>query len=235
MSVLIFLKLSDFQFCCSTDIQYIKFWNVLYLLRTRQFPCILAGMDWYRKMLGEKNSPWGALVRNPLDAISIASLTGNIWNTRFSFLSLFLLYIYLFVLGWKEVWECSRNAKSQLEAVIEHLLGRQGQPRGARVHVMCLSDQKGWSQGPPLPRPHLTVGSGGEGGLVEIPEYLRPSEGRWFLHFVSVPMAAALEHTLSCCSLGLCYSPIIAVFSIMLQYCREEKQWTGNVACSRRS
>ena len=35
---------------------------------------------------------------------------------------------------------CSRNAGSQLEAVIEHLVGRQGQPRGAQVHAMNPSD-----------------------------------------------------------------------------------------------
>ena len=38
---------------------------------------------------------------------------------------------------------CSRNAKSRLETVIEHLVGKQGQPRGAQVHVMQLSDWKG--------------------------------------------------------------------------------------------
>ena len=45
----------------------------------------------------------------------------------------------------------------------EHLVGRQDQLRGAQVHAMHLSDQKGWSQDPPLPRPHVRVGSGGEG------------------------------------------------------------------------
>jgi len=40
---------------------------------------------------------------------------------------------------------------SQLEAVMEHLVGRQGQPMGAQVYAMCLSDQKGCSQDPPLP------------------------------------------------------------------------------------
>ena len=30
----------------------------------------------------------------------------------------------------------SGNAKSWPEAVIEHLMGRQGQPRGAQVHAM---------------------------------------------------------------------------------------------------
>ena len=57
---------------------------------------------------------------------------------------------------------CSRNAESGLEAVIEHLVGRQGQPRGAQVHAMYLGDCKGRSQDPPFPRPHLSVGSGGE-------------------------------------------------------------------------
>ena len=35
----------------------------------------------------------------------------------------------------------SRNTKSWLETVIEHLVGRQGQPRGAQVHAMLLSDE----------------------------------------------------------------------------------------------
>ena len=52
--------------------------------------------------------------------------------------------------------------------MIEHLVGRQGQPRGAQVHAMYLSDQKGWSQDPLLPRPHLRVGSGGEDILLDI-------------------------------------------------------------------
>jgi len=58
---------------------------------------------------------------------------------------------------------CSGNAKSQPETVIEHLVGRQGQLRRAQVYAMQLSDWKGWSQDLPLPRPHLRVGSGGEG------------------------------------------------------------------------
>ena len=52
---------------------------------------------------------------------------------------------------------------SWLELVIELLVGRQDQPREAQVHAMHLSDQKGWSQDPPLPRPHVRVGRGGEG------------------------------------------------------------------------
>jgi len=47
--------------------------------------------------------------------------------------------------------------------VIEQLVGRQGQPRGAQVHTMHLSDRKEWRQDPPLPSPHLRVGSGGGG------------------------------------------------------------------------
>jgi len=82
--------------------------------------------------------------------------------------------------------ECSGNAKSWPEAVTEHLVGRQGQTRRAQVHAMHLSDQKGWSQDPPLPRPHLRVGIGSKGILLGIPAYLRLSRGKQlfplFLH-----------------------------------------------------
>jgi len=81
---------------------------------------------------------------------------------------------------------CSGNVQSQLEAVIEHLLGRQGQPREAQVYAVHLIDQKGWSQDPPLPRPHVRFGSGGKGIFLEIPVYLRSSKGKWILFFVSV-------------------------------------------------
>ena len=63
----------------------------------------------------------------------------------------------------------SRNAKSWPEAVIEHLVGRQGQPRGAQVNAMHLSDQKGWSPDSAFPSPHLRAGSGGEGISLEFP------------------------------------------------------------------
>ena len=49
---------------------------------------------------------------------------------------------------------CSRYAKSQPETVIEHLVGKQDQPRGAQVHAVHLSDQKG-HQDPSFSRPHL--------------------------------------------------------------------------------
>jgi len=64
---------------------------------------------------------------------------------------------------------CSGNAKSGLEAVIEHLGGRQGQSRGAQVHAIHLCDQKGWSKDPPLPRPHLRVGRRGKVFWLETP------------------------------------------------------------------
>jgi len=101
--------------------------------------------------------------------------------------------------------------------VIEHLVGRQGQPRGAQVYAMYLCDWKGGSQDPPLLRPHLRVGSGGEGILLEIPVYLRPSKGKQLISFVFVPIAAAFGHVLTCCSLGLCFPTITVVFPIALQ------------------
>jgi len=55
--------------------------------------------------------------------------------------------------------------------VIEHLVGRQGQTRGAQLHTIHLSDWKGWSQDPPLPRPHLRVANGGYlAGVLYLPE-----------------------------------------------------------------
>jgi len=70
------------------------------------------------------------------------------------------------------------NAKSHLEAVMEHLVRRQGQPMEAQVCAVYLSDWKGWSQDPPLPRPHLRVGSEGKSILLQIPAYLRPSKSK---------------------------------------------------------
>jgi len=114
---------------------------------------------------------------------------------------------------------CSGNAKSRLEAVIEHLLGRPDQQ--CTCHAMHLSDWKGWSQDALLPRPHVRVGSGGEGFLLEIPAYLRPSESKQLSSFVSVPTTVAslswFEQTLACCSLGYCYFAVVAVLFIVLQ------------------
>ena len=54
------------------------------------------------------------------------------------------------------------------------------------MYAVPLNDQKGWNQHPPLPRPHLRVGSGGEGILLEVPVYLRPFKGKQILFFVFV-------------------------------------------------
>jgi len=76
---------------------------------------------------------------------------------------------------------------------------------------------EGWSQDPPLPSPHLRAGSGGEGISLEIPAYLRPSEGKQLLSFISVPTAVAFGQIFTCCSLGPCCSAVIAVLPIVLQ------------------
>jgi len=73
-----------------------------------------------------------------------------------------------------ESWR-SGNAKSQLETVIEHLVGRQGQPREAQVRAMHLGDWKRWSQDPPLPILYVRGGSGGKGSLLEVPVGRRSS------------------------------------------------------------
>jgi len=44
------------------------------------------------------------------------------------------------------------------------------------------------------------LGSGGEGFLLEIVVYLRPSKGKQILSFVSVPMAVVFEQVLAYCS-----------------------------------
>jgi len=57
----------------------------------------------------------------------------------------------------------------------------------AQVHAVHLSNQKGWSQYPPLPSPHLRVGSGDKDVLLEMPAYLRLFEGKQLLGFISCP------------------------------------------------
>jgi len=76
---------------------------------------------------------------------------------------------------------------------------------------------EGWSQDPPLLRPHLRVGCGGEGILLNILAYLKPSEGKQLFAFISVPVAVVFEPILTCCSLGPCCSAVIVALSIMLQ------------------
>jgi len=53
--------------------------------------------------------------------------------------------------AWVNVNICSDNAESQLEAVMEHLVGRQGMPREAQVHAMYLSDGRGGASIRPFP------------------------------------------------------------------------------------
>jgi len=53
---------------------------------------------------------------------------------------------------------------------------------------MHLSDWKGWSEDPALPRSHLRVGSGSKGISLETPAYLRSSEGKEILSFIFVPV-----------------------------------------------
>lgn len=72
---------------------------------------------------------------------------------------------------------CSRNAKSQPKAVIEDLVGREDHPKAAQVYAMYLSDEKGWSQDPPLSRPHLRVANGIKGISLQNSAYLRPPKG----------------------------------------------------------
>ena len=91
----------------------------------------------------------------------------------------------------------------------------------------ALSDQKGWSQDPPLSCPHLRVGNGCEGIFLEFSVSPRPSEGKQILSFVSVPTAAVYEHILTCCSLGLCNSALIAVLSIAYALAINYTQFSG--------
>ena len=61
------------------------------------------------------------------------------------------------------------------------------------------------------------VGSGGKDIFLEIPVYLRPFEGKQFLSFISLLTTAQFVQILNCCSLGPCYSALIAALSITLQ------------------
>ena len=110
--------------------------------------------------------------------------------------------------------------------MFEHLVGRQGQLRGAQVYAMHLSDWKGWSQDLPLPRSHLRVGCGGKGILLEIPVYLRCSEGKQILSSIFVLVVSVFEQVFTYCSLGLCCSVVVAVLSYVLQhYSSERLDW----------
>ena len=77
---------------------------------------------------------------------------------------------------------------------------------------------------PPLPSPHLRVGSRGIGVLLEIPVYLRPSEGKQILSFVSVLGAVVFEQILTYCRPGPCCSAVTVVFSLALQLLFQKQQ-----------
>ena len=84
------------------------------------------------------------------------------------------------------------------------------------MHAMYVSDWKGWSQDPPLPRPHLRAGNGGEGISLQTPVYLMPSKAKQlFLHFF-LCLTVAFELVFICCSQGLCHPAITAVLPITL-------------------
>ena len=115
--------------------------------------------------------------------------------------------------SFRALYRCSGNAKSGLETLIEHLVGRQGQPRGAQVHAVHLCNWKGWSQDPSLPRPHLRVDSGGKGISLEILVYLRPSKGKQLLYFCACDCCIwASPYLLQARTLLLCFP---------LRYCRK--------------
>lgn len=100
--------------------------------------------------------------------------------------------------------QCSGNAKSGPETVIEHLVARQGQHWGAQVHAVHVIDWKGWS----LSRSHTRVGSGGKAISLEIPAYLRPSKCNqpFFLCFcVHGCCIWAYTYLLQHKTLSLCY------------------------------
>ena len=72
----------------------------------------------------------------------------------------------------------------------------------------ALNDQRGWSQDPSLPRPHLRVGSGGEKISLEIPAYGRSFRGKqfFFLCFcVQGCYTGACSHLLQPRIVPLCY------------------------------
>jgi len=76
---------------------------------------------------------------------------------------------------------CSGNAKSWLEAVIEHLVGRQVQPRASQV---CAMQPDGMELGSAPTQTSFKDWQGeAKSILLEISAYQRPSEGEQRLHF----------------------------------------------------
>jgi len=124
---------------------------------------------------------------------------------------------------------CNWNAKSWLEAVIEHLVGRQGEPRGMQCPWVT-----GRGGARITPFPDLVEGLALEAripcwrslptrGLLRVRRFMFVCVFLFF--FLSMSTSGAFEQILPCCSLRLCYSAIIAVFSIVLQHYRCLKYW----------
>jgi len=84
------------------------------------------------------------------------------------------------------------------------------------VHAMYPSDEEVWSQDAPFPRPHLRVCSGGEGDLLEIPAFVRPSKGKQLFFFISASMTAAFGLVFISYRQRLCPPTVVMVLSIML-------------------
>lgn len=74
---------------------------------------------------------------------------------------------------------CSLTSRCQKQPVIEYLVRRQGQTRGAQVYAVHLIDQKGWRQDLSQTSFKHWQG-GGEGLLLEIPVYLKAFPGKQF-------------------------------------------------------
>lgn len=90
---------------------------------------------------------------------------------------------------------------------------------------------RGCSQGLPLSRPHLRDGSGCKGIFLEIPAYMRPSEGKQLLSLISGLTAIVSEQIFTCCSLMMTAKHVIVTLPIALwcsysqiHHVRESKQ-----------
>lgn len=82
------------------------------------------------------------------------------------------------------------------------------------MQVMHLSDWMGWSQDQSPPRPHSSVGSGGEGIVLKSHVYFRPSDGKQLFSFCFCITSYALEFIPASSCMKLCYPTVTAVFSI---------------------
>lgn len=109
---------------------------------------------------------------------------------------------------WNLVGCCSRNVKSCLKIVLEHMVGRQANP----------GQWMEWVKPGSTPSLTLFKGYGGDECIsLENPAYLRPSEGKQLLFLISVPMAVVFEQILTRWSLVPWYS-VLVMLSIVLHY-----------------